>query len=63
MRFEYVGSSGLIDLCDHVSLKVKQSDNTYLIIDNITKGMIIEVTDPLAIKYVEVDSKYRSVLE
>jgi len=60
MLFEYVGALGLLDLCDSVSLKVKQSDNTFLIIDNIVKGTVIEVTDPLAIKYLEVDRKYEA---
>ena len=58
MQFEYVGATGLLDLCSTVTLKVKQSDGSLLIIDNITKGTVIDITDPLAIKYLELDPKY-----
>jgi len=58
MKFRYIGTTGLLDLCDTVTLKVMQSDGSKLIIDNISKGTEIEVEDVLAIRYLELDPKY-----
>ena len=59
MKFTYIGAPGLLELCDKVTLNVKQSDNTYLIVNDIMKGTIIDVEDVLAIKYIELDPKYQ----
>ena len=59
MKFRYIGSDGLLNLCNTVRLQVMQSDGSKLIIENISKGDVIEVDDVLAIRYIELDTKYQ----
>jgi len=62
-QYKFIGDGGFLDMSSSVTLKVPKSDGTKLIIENIIKDVtIVDIEDPLSIKYMDLDSKYEEVV-
>ena len=63
-QYKYIGSADpLVDLLGTVTLKVRKSDNTLLVIENIVRNTtVFDVTDSRVIQCLDLDPKYEEVV-